>query len=199
MKVYIGPYLTYYGPYQIVDKIFFWIDRKGIFPDDDPRWERWDYKLADRIAEWLADTWVSDFANWIYSKRKRKIRIRIDNYDTWSMDHTLSMLIHPMLLQLKKSKHGSGHVDDEDVPEELRSTSAPELTDEQKNYGHTDDNFHKRWDWVLDEMIFAHDAQFNDWEDEYFDRKDFDGMRVIEKRIQNGFRLFGKYYTGLWD
>jgi len=28
---------------------------------------------------------------------------------------------------------------------------------------------------------------------------DYDAIRVIETRIQNGFRLFGKYYQGLWD
>jgi hypothetical protein len=41
------------------------------------------------------------------------------------MDHTLSHIVLPMLKQLKKDKHGSPLVDDEDVPEELRSTSAP--------------------------------------------------------------------------
>jgi hypothetical protein len=24
-------------------------------------------------------------------------------------------------------------------------------------------------------------------------------MRVVETRIQNGFRLFGKYFSALWD
>jgi hypothetical protein len=28
---------------------------------------------------------------------------------------------------------------------------------------------------------------------------DYDGIQEVEKRIQNGFRLFGKYYSGLWD
>jgi hypothetical protein len=28
---------------------------------------------------------------------------------------------------------------------------------------------------------------------------DYDGMKVVENRIQNGFRLFGKYYQNLWD
>ena len=28
---------------------------------------------------------------------------------------------------------------------------------------------------------------------------DYEGMQVVEARIQNGFRLFGKYYQGLWD
>ena len=28
---------------------------------------------------------------------------------------------------------------------------------------------------------------------------DYDGIKQIEERMQNGFRLFGKYYQGLWD
>jgi hypothetical protein len=28
---------------------------------------------------------------------------------------------------------------------------------------------------------------------------DYDGMKIVEDRITNGFRLFGKYYQGLWD
>jgi hypothetical protein len=28
---------------------------------------------------------------------------------------------------------------------------------------------------------------------------DWDGLNAYEKRIQNGFRLFGKYYSHLWD
>jgi hypothetical protein len=28
---------------------------------------------------------------------------------------------------------------------------------------------------------------------------DYEGIKVVEARIQNGFRLFGKYYQALWD
>ena len=28
---------------------------------------------------------------------------------------------------------------------------------------------------------------------------DYEGMEKMQKRITNGFRLFGKYYEGLWD
>jgi hypothetical protein len=28
---------------------------------------------------------------------------------------------------------------------------------------------------------------------------DYEGMKVVEDRIQNGFRLFGRYYQNLWD
>ena len=200
MKVYIGPYRNWIGPYQIADKIFFWVNRRGIFADDDPRHTRWDYKAADWLGDWLADTWVTKFCNWFESKRERKVKIRIDQYDTWSMDHTLALIVHPMLLQLKASKHGSPYVDDEDVPENLRSTVAPDLTEEQKSFGETDALFHERWSWVLDEMIFAFELELDEeWETEYYKNSNYDAMNKIYERQKNGFRLFGRYYGGLWD
>jgi hypothetical protein len=200
MKVYIGPYKKWIGPYQIADKIFFWVDRRGIFSDDDPRHERWDYKAADAFGDWIANTWVTKFCNWIAEKCERKIKVRIDQYDTWSMDHTLALIIHPMLLQLNATKHGSPWVDDEDVPENLRSTAAPELTEEEKITHSPDALMHDRWQWVLDEMIFAFEKELDDsWEMEYYNRKDYDGLEAIHERMKNGFRLFGRYYQGLWD
>lgn len=193
MKVYIGPYKGWVGPYQIADAIFF-VNRRGIY--EDSKEETWRYRTAEKFGEWLADTWVSTFCNWIDRKRKRKIVVKIDRYDTWSMDDTLSHIIHPMLVQLKETKHGSPFVDDEDVPEHLRSTAAPP----KKNEWDIDDLFHDRWDWVMNEMIWSFEHKINDdWRDPFYETKDYESLREIEKRMANGFRLFGKYYGGLWD
>jgi hypothetical protein len=157
--------------------------------------------------------------------------VKIDKWDTWSMDHTLSHIILPMLKQLQRDKHGSPFVDDEDVPEELKSTAAPPKVNEYD----TDENHFKRWDWVMGEMIFAFECKADDsWEEAFREGEhdilwvpvdvdgnevpkgdhkytemrrgpndtykcDYDGMKKVEERIQNGFRLFGKYYQGLWD
>jgi hypothetical protein len=201
MKVYIGPYKNWIGPYQIADKIFFWVERHGIFPDDDPRWQRWDYKAAEKLGDWLAESWVNKFCNWIHSKHERNVKVRIDHYDTWSMDHTLSHIIHPMLVQLKATKHGSNWVDDEDVPEHLRSTAAPPLTEEENRYHASDALMHDRWDWILDELIWTFYAIKEDDEFDFFGDNKFDDVayKKHHDRIMNGLRLFGKYYQGLWD
>lgn len=158
MKVYIGPYRDWIGPYQIAEKLLFWLDKN----EDDRVHEFGRWLAEDRHGN---DTWLSKVCSWIDSKKKRKVKIRIDPYDTWGMDHTLSLIISPMLKQLKATKHGSPFVDDEDVPKHLRSTAAPELTPEQKDNGHTDDNHHLRWEWVLDEMIWVFEEEIKD--DEY--------------------------------
>jgi hypothetical protein len=201
MKVYIGPYIRWIGPYQIAQKIFFWVDHRGVFADKPDDYERWDYKACEKLGDWLADTWVNNFCNWLHSKCKRNIKVRIDPYDTWSMDHTLAYIIHPMLIQLKNSHAGSNWVDDEDVPENIRSTSAPKLSEEDKNYGMSDKFIHDRWDWVLDELIWTFENIKNDDEEEFFKdgKYDFDARKIFDDRVRYGLRLFGKYYQGLWD
>jgi hypothetical protein len=190
MKVYIGPYRSWFGPYQLANLL----RHVGVSED-----------RCDAIGDWLNETWVKGFCEWVESKKKRKIKITIHKYDTWSMDSTLSMIIAPMLRQLKETKHGSPYVDDEDVPEHLRSSSALP----KENEWDTDSNFHARWEWVMDEMIWA----FNEEEKEHRFGEDVEGSffksngKLLDKeaynayhaRKQNGFRLFGKYYQALWD
>ena len=183
MKVNIGPYRDWIGPYQIADMVFFWLPNH-IHND------RWDYKLRDRFGEWLADTWVNTLCEWIHSKKHRKIKIKIDRYDTWGMDHTLALIIIPMLKQIKETKHGSPFVDDKDVPKRLRSTSAAP----KENEWDTDEFHHDRWDYVLDEMIWAFEQIVSD-EDPW----DMTDLKERNKRINNGTMLFGKYYRALWD
>ena len=130
----------------------------------------------------------------------QKIEVHIDKWDTWSMDYTLAPIILPMLVQLKATKHGAPCVDLEDVPEELHPTNTEEWQKLYNEGGETDDKFFKRWDWVLDEMIYAFDCKAN--KDEVyvrFDIKDRKEMEKEQERISNGFRLFGKYYESLWD
>lgn len=140
--------------------------------------------------------------------------IHIDDYDVWSMDCTLAKIIEPMLVKLANQQHGAPIVDNEDVPEELH---APE-----KGYNH-DINL-KRWDWVINEMIWAFHQKTIDWEIQYYSGEsdiyfkdigngysemkrgpndtfkiDREGMKKHQARMSNGFRLFGKYYESLWD
>lgn len=190
MKVDIGPYRNWFGPYQIAETLLFWMDKE----DDRVG------NFGDRLARM---TWLCKFCEWVDRKKQRKVKVRIDKYDTWNMDHTLAYIILPMLKQLKETKHGSPYVDDEDVPEHLRSTAA----EPKENEWDTDSNHHMRWEWAMDEMIYAFEMELDgDWDMEIW-RRGGEGWtdekiaqrKVIQDRISNGFRLFGKYYQALWD
>ena len=158
------------------------------------------------------------YHNWLYDwfgyTPKQKTSIRIDRYDTWSMDHTLAPIILPMLKQLKETKHGAPRVDWEDVPEELRPPK--EQISKMYTHGEEDDNYFKRWDWVIDEMIGAFEQKrridgIGDFYGGYtedqkngpmagsFEWIDHEGIKAHQERMTNGFKLFGKYYESLWD
>lgn len=151
---------------------------------------------------------------------ERKITVKIDPYDTWSMDHTLALIIHPMLVQLKKTKHGYPNTDPLDVPHIGEGT--------RENTYDFDSNAEARWNWILDEMIWAFSQVTDDDADDQFHsgvhdmqskEVEVDGIKMYEMikgpkdthvfdaegwgawhaRKTNGFKLFGKYYENLWD
>lgn len=187
MKAYIGPYKNWFGPYQLARAICFW-------HTVDPLRE--DMTYVDKFGDWLSKRkWLMRFLEWNYrGGHNRKIKVKIHDYDTWNMDDTLSHIIYPMLVQLKKTKHGSPNVDDEDVPAHLHRPAGLKEWE-------TDDNWHLRWNWVLDQMIWSFEASTKDEpvfykEDGSLDVEKYDNHY---KQLRNGFRLFGKYYQGLWD
>lgn len=213
MKVRIKEYINWIGPYQLAEYIFFWVQEEY---DEEANLNP-AYEKVRRLGDWLADTWVADFLQWIHSKRKRHVEVKIENFDVWSMDHTLSIIIVPMLEKLKEVKHGSGIVDMEDVPEELRCVVIPEDLAMD-----SDTTLHERFDWVLNEMIWAMKQIRDDEPDappypKYIERpikewigemseenqSEYDAFRPLREayddRIQNGCRLFGKYFRCLWD
>jgi len=202
VKVYLTkPRNHWLSPYTILEKVFFWRE----IDYDEPIIEKWSDRLTPLCKAWQA------FLDIVHPKVHF---VKIDYWDTWSMDYTLSPIILPMLIQLQKTKHGSPGVDDEDVPEELRSTSAPP----KENDWDTDEHWHKRWEWVMNEMIWSftqltkddHEQQFYDNSEVDENEKsimkqiekikcDYDGLKAHNERLNNGLRLFGKYYRGLWD
>lgn len=225
MKIYINKYRYHWiSPYTILKTVCFWEKDDDVFYDHEDtgtgRYVKWVNRL-NPVCQAL-----HKFLDIVHPKIDY---VKIDRWDTWGMDHTLGMIALPMLKQLKATKQGSPFVDDKDVPKGLglRSTEAPA----KENEWDTDDNHFKRWDWVLDEMIFAFEHKLDDsWQDAFcsgeMDHKtvacewdengkatmyrwedgpnhtykcDYAGMQKVEKRIQNGFVLFGKYYQNLWD
>lgn len=177
MKVKIGKYRSWFGPYQLAQKLCFWVkeekDEFG-FPKTP--------EYVNNFGEWLAHgtvlpepqvgevfnmsedrptTWLYKFLLWIDSKKKRTVKVQIDRWDTWSMDDTLAHIILPMLKQLKATKHGAPFVDMTDRPEHLQCYKEPEDYE-------TDKLHFEAWDWAMDEMIFAFENKVNyDWESEF--------------------------------
>lgn len=134
---------------------------------------------------------ISDFTD-----EGQQVKVRIDKWDTYSVDITLAHIIVPMLRQLKDTQHGH----------------PSELTEEQ-------------WNSMLDEMIWAFEQKLIHWEDQYIIQQgeidydamnrredgnwelkwkrehivDWDARNAHQHRMTNGFKLFGQWYESLWD
>jgi len=177
MKVEIGPYKDYVSSYKYTKRLEKYLKESTV----------------DKI-----DNTLQSILNFFWNNRKnskRKVKVQIENFDTWNLDHTLSLIILPLLIQLKETKHGSPHVYLSDLPKSLRKNDV-----------------HAQWNWIIDEIIWsfdqvAHDLpgeeQFiieTDSQDPLVKYKiDIKEYRKYHKKLQNGFRLFGKYYQNLWD
>jgi len=207
MKVYIGPYINYFGPYQLADLFRF----VGVSE-----------KKCEKIAEYLSDTGVAVILDKIHNLRKRKEKVKIHKYDSYSADHTLALIILPVLKQLRESKHGSPG----DMPafQQTSDYSSQMCFDfYAKEDGLAWDIGHYQWQEILDKMIWSFEQIVaDDWENQYWEEEpeldmnssiedikpvrwkktgkcDWIGMKKHQDRIQEGLELFGKYYTGLWD
>jgi hypothetical protein len=225
MIIYKNKYRDHWlSPYKICEKICFWREI-----DYDEPW----VKTINKVLEPACNVWRK-FLDVVHPKIDY---VKIDKWDTWSMDSTLSPIILPMLKQLKQTKHGSPYVEDADVPARLRSKPLPiPPSNLNKNPDvhkiSEDPKLHRRWDWVLDEMIWTfeqlcdedNDSQFHTGEHDIewvpskvldakgkpltyhmakgpndtskFDKK---GYTKHHERIDNGLKLFGKYFRALWD
>lgn len=173
-------------------------------------------RMKIKISKYPTHRW---YHNFLFSKfgykNEQKVSVRIDPWDTWSMDHTLAKIILPMLIQLKATKHSAPTISNKDVPLELQSDTIEDdvcATHFQK------------WDWVLDEMIFAFASKNIAWEEQFSSgehdmhridldngtsemvkgpndtyKVDWEARNAYQQRMSNGFRLFGKYFENLWD
>jgi len=147
MKINIGPYKSDIIPVYSWEKYYeFWRRPETCYlPEEEyTKFDKFVFGFLDKISDL-----VRPLNRWANS-RKRRVKVHIDSYDVWSADHTLAMIIHPVLVKLKETKHGSPVVDDEDVPENLRANKK-----DHSDYSEEDSTLHVRWAWVLDEMIWT--------------------------------------------
>jgi hypothetical protein len=213
MKVYLSNYRNHWlSPYVILKTICFW-------EKDEDRIYNLNEEVNNPYVKWvnflnpICGAWQK-FLDFIHPRFNY---VKLDRWDTWSMDHTLAYIIHPMLVQLNKTKHGAPYTEDSDVPEYLRS----HMAQPKENEWDTDSLHFMRWDWILGEMIWSFEQELkDDDESQFFDdsecgdekfpwnkdgqyisklKLDKEGLEAHQKRKANGFRLFGCYYKNLWD
>lgn len=92
-----------------------------------------------------------------------------DDSETWSLDYILAVFILPRLVQFREVKGG--------YPRGLPG---------------------KRWDNILDDMIYGIGYYANQWEASGDDTHKWHWSQIDHKRVDRGLRSFGKYFGHLW-
>lgn len=94
-----------------------------------------------------------NLGKYLKGNKERRVNVQIDPFDTWSLDHTLALVILPALIQLKHSKQG--------VPGEFTNRIGGDFDrnlvfdfikeDDDKVF----DQLCDQWDEILDKMIWS--------------------------------------------
>lgn len=178
MKVYIGNYPKWIGPYQIA-KVF-------------PKFTR------SYIEEC---TWLDKLCNYIYSKRKRVVYVQVDYSDVWNVDNTLSHLIVPVLQKYKATTKSYGEVDEPDMPKDIEpnSEAAYNWALDEMIFAFKSDTFN----WVEQFECGEMDIEIAEKEVVPGKRHTYkinqEAVDAYQQRIIRGRMLFAKYYTQLWS
>jgi hypothetical protein len=139
------------------------------------------------------------------SSNKRKVDIKIDKYDTYSLDHTLALIILPALIQLKQTMHG--------VPSDFAEVGGEDYHDQLSFDFYAEDQkemFAKRceaWNETLDKMIWSfqqialedYDQQYHHGEAKYdWVKSDKQYPNPISGKMEDTFQMVDKNPNEHW-
>ena len=125
------------------------------------------------------------------NRKNRKFEIEFKEYDLKIVNTQLSHVILNMLKEIRfkfnTDKELEFNIDKEDVPMDLR----PNMYEVEmyEHDGTLDNNYHKRYKFVLEEMIFSFKT--------HLENEEWQEDKELSKRVKNGFNLFGKYFYKL--
>lgn len=121
----------------------------------------------------------ANFRNFNKGPKERKVEVTVEQWDTYSMDHTAALIILPLLLQLKQTKHG--------VPSGLVTRIGGDTDNNlcfdfiQEDENEVFDKLCDKWDEILNKMIWS----FQQIVDDSYDSKYHHGhMKLGWKPIE---------------
>lgn len=197
MRVYIGPFRPA-NPLRHLEASY--EKRRGF----DVLSDEGEYTWYDKIVYGVFNK-IDAAHRYITKGFTRKVKITVDDYDTWSADHTLAMIIVPILQNMRDNPYSIMNV----APEDADNLPYEEATK----------RVYDKMIWAFQQIIEPEDSQFFPNSDNqklekvegqsYYElvpkdpskpKASFDreGYEAYNQQIQEGLNLFAKYYRGLW-
>ena len=110
---------------------------------------------------------------------ERRVDIQIDKWDTYNLDYTISLIILPMLLQLKHTKMGVPNEFVSSIGSDIDSNYCFDFIDEDQDA--VFDQGCKKWEDTLDHMIWAFQQLVSD---DYSEKYQHGKMKVGWKKVE---------------
>lgn len=200
MRVNIGNIPNWIGPYQIAD----WFQKVGLSD-----------KKCQQFGTWLdTKTPVGNISSWFHKRAKRKVEVKLDTWDIQSADRTLAIVILPVLQKLRAEHVGYCNVDCFDTQLELDDTMynnwlwildemiwtfeqwQPTSNWESQYYGGAPEwTFEESDKQTVNPATGSLEHELKMIQNNGVATFDKQGYDKHLARINNGFRLFGKYFT----
>lgn len=135
----------------------------------------------------------------------RKVSVEIEKFDTWSLDHTLAMIILPALIQLKETKQG--------IPNNFSDVGGEDFVEQdsfdfyKETYSESFDERCKEWEEVLDKMIWSfQQIAFDDYSNLYHHGKaNYDFVKTdkqfpnpVTGKLEDTFQMVDKNPNEHW-
>lgn len=111
---------------------------------------------------------------------ERRVDVKIEKWDTYSLDHTAALIILPLLLQLKNSKMGVPNDFVQRVGGDMDSNYCFDFIMEDEN--EVFDKLCERWSEALDKMIWSFQQMVDEsYDDKYHHGKMKIGWKPVER------------------
>ncbi len=180
MKVNIGPFKKFWGPYQIADLL----QHVGVSEDK-----------CDNIGRWLHDTWLTSACEYINSVNPRTVSVHIDNYDVWNGMETIASIVHPLLVEFRRQLEEQGSAP-MSMPQ-FQYKSDWQWQQQSFDFYVADDELassaaEQEWKDRLDKMIFAfevykHGSLHNEYDED------------VIRRADEGLAFFAQHFSNIWN
>lgn len=134
-----------------------------------------------------------------------RVNVEVDDYDAWNADHTLALIILPILLELKENKMG--------IPGQFSDVGGESYAD-QRSFDFYEDSYdealaasERQWSDILDKMIWSfqqialdeYEQKYHHGEAKYdFVKSDKQYPNPISGQMENTYQMIDRNPTEHW-
>jgi hypothetical protein len=136
------------------------------------------WRIIDVVWDWISPVMNYNRLIWFWQRLTRGFDDRV----IWNLDYKIAEFVLPRLKLFKKKKMGWSN--------DFHDLNYDDYNEEERKK--SDEKAEKEWNKTIDKMIYSFELIIKDeW-------KSIEEMKKKDKDIEEGLKLFAKYFRELW-